>query len=64
MPCIKIDKPLVIYRFWKHYEMTPITSYNLAKNVIIKYLNFSYDKHESNIRACISFNLFNLLRKR
>ena len=25
MPCIKIAKPLVVFRFWYHYEMTSIT---------------------------------------
>ena len=45
MPYIKIDKPLVIYRFWYHSEMMLIT----MSRTFGKMLTFSHQKHDYKI---------------
>ena len=39
-PCNKINKPLVVYRFWQYYEMTPI----IMLHIYGKILKFSHQK--------------------
>ena len=34
MPCIKIDKLLTVNRFWKCYEMMPITTSHIFCNIV------------------------------
>ena len=45
MPFIKIDNPLVVYRFWYRYEMTAITT----SRIFGKMLMFSYQQRASKI---------------
>ena len=45
MPFIKIDNPLVVYRFWYRYEMTAITT----SRIFGKMLMFSHQQRASKI---------------
>ena len=44
-PCNKINKPLVVYRFWKCYEITPI----IKPHIYDKMLTFSHQKCDSKV---------------
>ena len=71
-PCIKIDKPLVVYKFWQRYALTAVTMLGIYKILVFprkKNCNFkvvlgSYDiKIKSNILAPVLLNLLDLLWK-